>query len=89
VGSRYVDAGFLRGVGNYGRYQPGFIHSEHHWVVGKSHYWRTSSCFAQPWYAPRVAVGGMIAMTTPVVFLNCGDAGISEAMDTIVASRLA
>ena len=61
-------AGFLRGVGNYGRYQPGFIHREHHWVVSKGSYSKASSRPAQPMYASRVAMGGVIAMVAQVVF---------------------
>ena len=73
--SRRGGEGFSRGAGNYGRYQPGFIHREHHWVVGKRYYRETSRRFTQPWYASRVAMGGVIAMVAQVVFSRGRDVG--------------
>ena len=67
-------AGLLRDV-NYGRYHPVFIYRGHYWVVGKRCYRETSSRFTQPWYAPRVAMGGMFAMVARIVVFRCGDEG--------------
>jgi len=73
--SRCGGAGFLRGVGNYGRYQPGFMYHEHDWVAGKRYYVKTFSRFTQPWYASRLAMSGMIAVVARVVFSRGTDVG--------------
>ena len=73
--SRCRGVGLLRGAGNYGRYRHCLIHHEHHWVVGKHSYAKVSSVFSYPWYAPRVAMGGMSAMVARVVFLRGRDVG--------------